>query len=155
MKKCIKCGLAISDTAIKCPYCGAEQQKMNFCPKCGKPLVDSNAKFCNACGYIFKSVPNPTLRWQNLVLPFVTFVAIVISIITWNPKSPTPRIEKKCQQQSHKQLKHKQLKHKQLKHKQLKKLLLVHLYLARNAVISAILLRYVIQLVLEIIIQSV
>ena len=24
MKKCIKCGLAISDTATKCPYCSPE-----------------------------------------------------------------------------------------------------------------------------------
>lgn len=97
MKKCIKCGLAISDTATKCPYCGAEQKKRNFCPKCGKPLVDSSAKFCNACGYSFKSVPNSALRWRKLVLPFVTFVAIIISIIAWNrnPKSPIPQIETK------------------------------------------------------------
>lgn len=46
---CRKCNRQISDKAIFCDNCGAEQQRMRKCDKCGADLLD-NSLFCMQCG---------------------------------------------------------------------------------------------------------
>lgn len=81
MKKCIKCKNEIPEDAVRCRYCGADQRqkpkaqattskKGNFCPKCGSPVVDPDATFCNMCGYKLKtpnSSPTPKTPQRSQV----------------------------------------------------------------------------------------
>ena len=59
MKKCVKCGYEISDTAKFCTQCQAKQEvavtesvdaKQTICPAC-KTVCTTGSKFCNKCGH--------------------------------------------------------------------------------------------------------
>lgn len=50
MKKCVKCGNPLSDTAKFCGSCGTSQPAVTPCPNCGAALASPTAKFCGSCG---------------------------------------------------------------------------------------------------------
>jgi RNA polymerase subunit RPABC4/transcription elongation factor Spt4 len=77
MKKCHFCGEIIEDQMKVCPWCGRRQQiidssernlqpqeKVMFCPSCGKQVPDSS-RFCLHCGSsISAPVTNTKEEWE-------------------------------------------------------------------------------------------
>ena len=45
---CPKCGASLSEGSVACTNCGHGAAKP--CPSCGVALLDTNARFCSACG---------------------------------------------------------------------------------------------------------